>query len=164
MLNTIIKSDTIRFMRDINRQLYMENGNGKYGPLTAKRGFPLTAPDQYIILLTGEDEDLRTVGILDSLNGLDNNSRSLLEDELDQAYFLPKIIRILDIDDQFSVMKWIVETDRGPRKFEVVDRKRDIRWLSDDHLIIEDADGNRYEILDLSKLDSASREKVEMEV
>jgi hypothetical protein len=60
----------------------------------------------------------------------------------------------------FGIQRWEVETDRGPRVFEVRSRE-DLRWLHPGHLIVRDIDGNRYEIKRFDDLDSASRIKIE---
>ncbi|NMB12315.1 MAG: DUF1854 domain-containing protein [Firmicutes bacterium] len=139
----------------------MEVGDERLGPVKAKRAFPLTAPQAIIIL---EDSDGRFLGIIKGYDKMDAESVQILEMELEAEFFLPQILKIYDIRDQLGLLTWWVETDRGPRQFEVRNRRRDIRWFSDTHVVIQDADGNKYEIADLSRLDMASRQKVEMEV
>lgn len=157
----LVKADTVHFSRDAFRQLFMEDGIATFGPVVVKRAFPLTDPERFVVVQT---TDGQFVAVLDDLGSLDPDSRQLVQDELDRSNFLPKITRIVKIEDKFNVMLWTVETDRGPRTFEVVSRKNDIRWLSDNHIVVEDADGNRFEIENLSALDEASREKVEIEI
>ena len=83
-----------------------------------------------------------------------------LEQELEKSYFLPALVRVLDITDDFGIQRWEVETDRGPRVFEVRSRE-DLRWLHPGHLIVRDVDGNRYEIKRFDDLDTSSRLKIE---
>lgn len=152
---------TVRFWRDSWQQVFMENGNGKEGPVRVKRAFPLTDPDRFIIIT---DVQGKFIGMLDDYRNLDKDSAAVLKEELEQDYFLPQIIKIYSIRDEYRVMNWFVETDRGPRRFEVKSRRQDIRWLSDDHVVIQDADGNKYEIKKLSELDRESQQLLEIEV
>jgi hypothetical protein len=54
-----------------------------------------------------------------------------------------------------------VETDSGPRSFEVQSR-RNFRQLPDGGLMIIDVDSNRYRIPDRSALDEGSRDQLSM--
>ena len=54
------------------------------------------------------------------------------------------------------MISWDVETDRGPHHFDMRDRD-DVRLVAGNRLLIIDADGNRYEVPDYSRLDSRSR-------
>lgn len=151
----------IRFLKTPDQKLHIKNGGGREGPVTVKRAFPLTHPNEYIIV---SDESGEFVGMIKDYKGLDPKSLQLVEEGLEESYFLPRITKIESIDDQFRVMIWTVQTDRGPRRFEVTSRRRDIRWLNDNHVVIQDVDGNRYEIDNLQELDAQSRDMLEMEV
>lgn len=157
----VLDTESVRFTLGSDQRLYMHTDRGKEGPVRVKWAFPLTAPDSYVVV---SNERREFVGLLKELKHLDADSLNLLKEELEASYFLPRITKIVSIDDQSRMMVWNVETDRGPRTFEVRSRQRDIRWLSDDHVIITDVDGNRYEIADLKQLDAASRDLLEMEV
>ena len=150
-----------RFWKDSWQHLYMEVNGEVWGPLDIQRAFPLTAPEAILIIA---DEKGRYLGMMQDYKEMDEASLFVVERELEQGYFLPRILKIYEIKDQLSLLIWRVETDRGPRQFEVRNRRADIRWFSDTHVVIQDADGNKYEIPNLSSLDIASRQKVEMEV
>jgi len=151
----------IRFWKDYWQSLYMDVGNETLGPVRVKQAFPLTAPSDVVVI---EDIDGNFLGIIREYGELDAESVELVKNELEREFLLPQILKIHGIVDQMGLLTWRVETDRGPRQFEVRNRRRDIRWFSDTHVVIQDADGNKYEIADLSSLDAASRQKVEMEV
>jgi len=50
---------------------------------------------------------------------------------------------------------------RDPRAFEIYSSRRDVRDLGGGRVLVQDADGNRYEIPDYRRLDPASRALVE---
>jgi len=116
------------------------------------RAFPLTMPWRFIILI---DENDREVGLLRDLGDLDETSMKVLKDELERVYFIPKIKKIHRIKEEFGVLIWETETDKGPRRFEVTSR-RDVKKMGKRRIIVRDADGNLYDIPDYADLDQKS--------
>ena len=121
------------------------------------RAFPLSDPARFVALL---DRDGNEVALVPDLAALPERPRALLLQELEKSYFLPELVRVLEITDDFGIQHWQVETDRGPRIFEVRGRE-DLRWLRPGNLIVRDVDGNRYEIKRFDDLDAQSRLKIE---
>ena len=67
-----------------------------------------------------------------------------------------QIRRIVDYKDEFGVTSIEAETDRGTVTFQVRTRD-DVRVLSPTRALFRDADGNTYELADLSALDQSSQ-------
>jgi hypothetical protein len=122
-----------------------------------RRVFPLTHPDRFISVRSSEGKELL---LLDSLEGLPAEQRQLIDESLNRTTFVPRIVRVDDVDVRFGYQQWKVQTDRGPADFRVQERE-DIRFLNDGKFRIKDADGNVYEMDSLDKLDDASRRAVE---
>ncbi len=118
-----------------------------------QRAFPFNAPTKFIVLLNSDGAE---IGIVRDLGDLDSDSRDALEIALEQAYFMPRILKINSIVSNFHVPTWDVETDRGHRVFEIPSSRRDVRVIDDVRVILRDADGNRYEIVDYRLLDPDS--------
>ncbi len=118
-----------------------------------QRAFPFNAPTKFIVLLNSDGAE---IGIVRDIADLDSDSRDTLEIALEQAYFMPRILKINSIVSNFHVPTWDVETDRGHRVFEIPSSKRDVRVIDDVRVILRDADGNRYEIVDYRLLDPDS--------
>jgi hypothetical protein len=135
-------------------------GGGRYGRITAARAFPLSSPEQLVVL---RDQEGNEIGIIENVEQLDKQSSQALKIELEKCYFMPIITYVNNIDEAYGVPKWDVETDRGPRKFELRSR-RDARLTGYGRVLIKDIDGNRYEIPDYTQLDARSRAYVEGEV
>lgn len=161
MERRVLRPRDVKFTRGADQHLYIETENGREGPVKVRWAFPLTNPDKYVVISNLDNE---FVALLKNYKRLDPESFQVVQEDLEEDYFLPRITKIERIDDEFHIMVWTVETDRGPRQFEVRSRKSDIRWLSDNHLVVTDVDGNRYEIVDLASMDPESQEKLEMEV
>jgi len=102
------------------------------------------------------DEKGKQVHMVRKLSELDPDSQEVLSQELEQAYFLPKIRRIHQINEEYGVLRLDVDTDKGPRTFEVRTREH-IRFLPEGRVILRDLDGNRYEIPRLAELDTHSQ-------
>lgn len=118
------------------------------------RCFPISAGDRFIALRTRKNEEL---GIVADIDELDPTSRATLAEELALAYFRPQITAVYAITEEHHIPRWQVDTDRGPRTFEIRSSRRDIRVLSKGRVLIRDADGNHYEIPNYRQLEPASR-------
>ncbi len=152
----------IRIRKDGAGKVAIRYPNGeKQGDLTPKRLLPITRPQAFVRF---EDEDGEEVGILRDLNVLDSRSRRDLEEVLDRYYLIPKIEKIYELKEEYRVMRWEVETDRGRRRFEVQNRNSDMTILPPRRVLIKDSDGNRYEIPDYADLDPRSRTLLEGEI
>ena len=151
-----------RLYRDEFSDLVVEiTGQDPARGIRVVRCFPLTAGDRFIALHTRKGREL---GIIADLAELDAQSQAALAAELKHTYFRPQITAVHAITELYHVPSWRVDTDRGPRRFEIRSSRRDIRILPQCRVLIRDADGNQYEIPDYRRLDPASRALVENQV
>ena len=118
------------------------------------RAFPLSDPDRYIGFLDDQGRDL---GMVVDLDGLDGSSRKVLEEELEKRYFLPRILRIRRVWEERGRTHWEVNTDRGRRRLGLQDRREGLMDLGSGRWLVVDADGNRFEIPEMERLDRRSR-------
>jgi carbon monoxide dehydrogenase subunit G len=95
-----------------------------------------------------------------SLDDVEPQTRRVIEEELAAQEFIPRITAVTSVDDQFDVMAWQVETDRGPIELQIKGRE-DIRQLDDGRVVIKDHAGGMFEVADVSALDPRSRLLVE---
>jgi len=124
-------------------------------PIRAKRALPISGGADGPVSLLGEDK--KELLFLPDPGVLDAESRQMLEFALSESYLLPVIVRVLDAVPHFGNRYWKVETDRGPTDFVLRDPNRNVTHLTDDHMIIRDTMGNRFEIRSLAALDQRSR-------
>ncbi len=117
------------------------------------RCFPWSLPECYVSI---RDKDGKEVVLLKSVQELDPASRQLVLDELHDKVFNPKIQRVLEHKNDFGVISITADTDRGRVTFQVRSRD-DIRFLTPTQALFRDADGNVYELADVTRLDPASR-------
>lgn len=118
------------------------------------RSFPLTSPNGFVSIWDEEENEL---GVIKNVGELDESSRKVLNQELEKAYFMPKVRKILRVEELYGgITEFSVKTDRGYRDFEIHGRSA-VRMLGANRVVITDVDGNKYEIPNLEDLDSRSK-------
>ena len=148
----------VRLFCDEFEELYLQAGdNEPVGPLTVQLAFPVSNAEEFVTLIDCQDKE---VGILGRLCDLDRDSRAVVENELEWAYFAATITAVHSIDQGFFP-RWYVDTDRGRRVFVLRSSRSDIRVLPNGRVFLRDADGNRYEISDATTLDQVTRAAIE---
>ena len=121
------------------------------------RCFPWSLPDEYVSI---HDADGKEAAMLKSLDELDDASRTVIDEELRDKVFNPKILAILDYKDEFGVTSIKAETDRGEVTFQIRNRD-DVRVLSGTRALFRDVDGNTYELPDLMALTASERKHID---
>lgn len=123
--------------------------------LEPRRLFPFTSPDQYITLL---DKDGHEVAVVRAIKHLDAASATALSAALAEFYMIPKIEKLLSVEDVNGTIKWCVLTDRGEIEFRIHNRNSDIkRRHGSKQVLIRDANDNRYLIPDCTAMDRHSK-------
>lgn len=136
-------------------RLEIEGHDRSYLRVRISRAFPMSEPNAYIGFLDGDGKD---IGMVRDTDQLDEQSRKIIEEELGQRYFLPAIRRISRLNHEFDLTYFEVETDRGRRDFTVRGHSENVVEISPGRFIIEDVDGNRFEIPNLYLLDRQSQD------
>lgn len=147
-----------RFRTTAGGLLSLELGERVYPKVDLHLSFPFTHPDRFISVREPEGEE---IGLILDLSELDQPSQEAVLKELGWRYYTPKIKRILSYKEEFGHAYWEVETDRGRRKFVTRGRDQTVRSITERRTLIIDVSGNRFEIEDLAKLDSRSRQYLE---
>jgi len=158
--NKMIDPKHVHFFRDQDGVLKMTaEGDRSFLRVKVSRAFPLSDPSHYIGLRDGGDAE---IGLIRDLRELPAEQRRLIEEELDKRYFIPVVHHIQDIKEEFGIVTWDVQTDRGPRRYIVRGLRDNVHEQSDFRLMVTDVDGNRFEIPDYTVLDARSRAKLEL--
>ena len=127
----------------------------EYADPKIRRAFPLESSTRFIGFFLSDGAEL---GLLEDVDELAEDSRALLLKELGKIYFCPLILGVDHIDEEFGVVNADVETSSGPRHIEIRQIRKNIRLLSGHRALIEDTDGNRYELRDWHHLPKLTRE------
>ena len=142
------------FERDAWQRLILVMPSGeRYAGVEAVRAFPLSDPLRSISIC---DSEGREIVYLESLDAVSPENRAIIEVELAQREFVPRITRIINHPTDAEPAEWKVETDRGVTSFHV-DNTDAVRRQEPCQISIVDSLGIRYLIPDTTKLDAASR-------
>ncbi len=136
---------------------YLDGDDKPVEKVKVARCFPWSLRDQYISVRTHDDKE---IALLRTLDAVEPATREVIERELREKVFVPKISRITKYQDEFDVISITAETDRGEVNFQLRSRE-DVRALSPTRAIFRDVDGNLYEVPDFLSLDRASRLYIE---
>ena len=119
--------------------------------------FPISAGKQWVSLVSSDGEE---IACLESIHSLSASNIALLEEELSLREFVPIIEKITRVSGITEPCEWFVETNHGPTSF-VLKTEEDVRRISAKAVNITDANGIRYRVEDMKKLDKRSRAFVE---
>lgn len=142
--------------------LNIKTGGALYENVQLVRTFPFTAPDQYISVRMS-DEDAEEIGMIEDLEkDFSGSQKEILADQLAVRYFTPVIKKIISIRDQAGCSYFEAETDAGPCKFVIRSNENAFIKLTENRVLIEDLENNRYEIPDLRRLTTKERKKLDI--
>lgn len=136
---------------------HVEGADEPLENIKVARCFPWSLSDRYISIRNSEGKE---IVLLETLDAVSAKTRKLIEEELRDKVFIPRIERITKYSDDFDVVSITAETDRGGVTFQMRSR-RDVRALSPTRAIFRDVDGNLYEVPDFNALDRASQRHIE---
>lgn len=131
----------------------------EYERVFLHRVFPFEMPTKYISVL---DKDSVEIGMIDDIEKLSESTREIIEAELSRKYFMLKIKTIHSLKERYGFSYWKVTTDEGELDLTLQDTYKSIFKLGGGRLIINDVDGNRYEIENVDDLDRKSYKKIEL--
>lgn len=118
-----------------------------------RRAFPLSKPREFLSL---QGADGKEIAMLRDLDGVEPDSRRLLDEELDRRYFTPRIKRIDALRLEAGMWRFNVATQRGPTEFFVRNWRDSAVEIAPNRWHITSVDGGRFEIPDLAALDAGS--------
>lgn len=160
-LRFITKENAV-FERTEGGFVSMEIDGESYPRVQVYRSFPFTDPDAYISIRE-PDEKAKEIGVIKNLRkDVSKETRQMLEEQLRLRYFTPKIEKIINIKDEYGFAYFDVLTDHGACRFTIHMGGGSVVNLSDTRLMITDLDGNRFEIVDVTKLSAPELKKLDL--
>jgi hypothetical protein len=138
-----------------------ENGEEKvYDRVFLHTAFPFELLWEYISVL---DTDQIEAGIIFDLESFDEDTKTLLKNELERKYYEPRIKTIVSLKERYGFSYWeVVCTDGRSVKFTMQDTFKNIIRVGEDRAILLDVDGNRFVIESIMELDKKSHKKIEL--
>ncbi len=138
-----------------------DNATKTYDRIVAHRCFPFSDPTHYISIRE-PDGDGREIGIIEDLAALSKETVKMLEEQLSLRYFAPKILKIKHIHDEYGYSYWDVITDKGSCRFTVRMGGSNVYAIGKNRYMVNDLDGNRFEIPDLYKLSAREIKQLDL--
>ena len=134
-----------------------------YKHVVLRRIMPMQEPFNYISVA---DPDNKEIGILKSVDELDEMQKQVVMAELDNRYYSPEVVEVISVQDKlgYVYMELKLKNKQGKeyvKNCAVKDVSRNIRMLGDTSCIVFDVDGNRYVVSDLSKISKKSLRKLD---
>lgn len=130
-----------------------------YDRVKLRRAFPFSLDSRYISVLDTEQNE---IGLIEDIEIFGEKERELIKSELERVYFTPKIKTIKSVKDRVGFTYFDVVCDVGEREIPVKDVYKSLLRIGEDKIVLMDADGNRYYIEEISKLDKNSKKKLEL--
>ncbi|MBO0857537.1 MAG: DUF1854 domain-containing protein [Chloracidobacterium sp.] len=142
------------FRRGVTLRLTVEEDRS-YLKVSVLRAFPLSEPDRF---LSVRDSANKEIGLIADPAELGDENRKLVEEDLERRYLTPAVTRIIAAKERFGTVDWTIETDRGRRQFTTRNLRENVQRPAPGRVILNDVDGNRYDIRNVGELSRESQE------
>ena len=156
-----ITADNAVFRRTAGGFVEMEFGGKTYPRIAVHRCFPFSDPDHYISIREPEG-DGKEIGLIEDMAALPGELRDMLEEQMALRYFAPVIRQIREIKEEYGYSYWDVITDKGPCRFTVRMGSGSVYAIGPDRYLVNDLDGNRFEIPNLYRLSAREIKKLDL--
>lgn len=145
-------SERVRVERRVDGKLWAIRGD-RQTVVKIVRCFPWSAPTRYLSLRDDSDQEVALLGDVDEI---DAASRGVLLETLVAAGFVLDVVRVEEVEEDFEIRCWKVQTRQGPRTFQT---SRD-SWpqkTPNGELLLQDVAGDLFRIPSSEHLDDKSR-------
>lgn len=138
-----------------------ENGEEKtFDRVFLHRDFPHELLWQYISVI---GEDNMEIGLIEDISHFDAENMGLLRTELERKYYMPCISSIENVKERYGFSYWNVTLADGRKiSFTMRDTFRNIVHTSENSIVLNDVDGNRFIIENILSLSRKSYRKIEI--
>ena len=117
--------------------------------------FPLSDRNRFFSVRDGGDNE---IGLILNPTDLSAENQNLIDEDLQRRYFVPSVKKIVSAKERFGTVEWAVETDRGVCHFTTQNLRESVQRPAPGRIILNDVDGNRYDIRNLDELSRESQE------
>ena len=160
-----INPDDYEFYISDGRLLCLKYKKQNVGRVSVKRMFPFQFPDEYIAVCSenyNRKDSENEIGIIRDMNLLRDDQIAILKRELHKRYFIPDVIKVESIKEEYGNITFVAETTAGRREFNITDPGSNIKNIGMDKLLLTDVYGNRYYIPDINAVDEKTMKILEI--
>jgi Domain of unknown function (DUF1854) len=119
------------------------------------RAFPLSYRNRFFSVRDGGENE---IGLIVNPTDLSAENQNLIDEDLQRRYFVPSVKKIVSAKERFGTVDWTVETDRGACHFTTQNLRENVQRPAPGRIILNDVDGNRYDIRNVDELSRESQE------
>ncbi len=153
-----LNGEKCSFSFNQNNFLIMTLDGENKGRVKLIRAYPYSLTEEYICVHDLEDNE---IGIIRTLGELDDASKEACIKELENRYYCPSVTTVKKIKERMGHFYFETIIDGKEKKFTVRDITRNLRYASENTLLIFDMDGNRYIIPEFEKIEEKSKRLLE---
>ncbi|MBE6647090.1 MAG: DUF1854 domain-containing protein [Ruminococcaceae bacterium] len=141
--------------------IFTENGEEqRFDRIFLHRAFPYELPYKFISVL---GEEKKEIGIIFDVDDFEGEAVAKIKEEIERKYYSPIIKEIKSVKERYGFSYWKVSlVDGRELSFTMQDTFKNILHTSDDSLMLQDVDGNRFTIASIAALNSKSYRKIEL--
>lgn len=160
-----INPDELEFYTSDTSLLFLRYKGEDLGRVSIIRMFPFKYEEEYIVIrqenYSRHDKE-NEIGILRDVSQLPENQANLVHKELEKRYFIPEILSVSDVKEEFGSATWKTVTTAGEREFTMTDLGTNVRGIGGNRVMLIDVYGNRYYIPDITKADDKTQKVLEI--
>ena len=162
---SFINAGDLEFYTSESSLLFLRYKGEDIGRVSIIRMFPFKYEEEYIVIrqenYSRHDRESE-IGILRTISELSEEQAKLVREELKKRYFIPDIISVSDVKEEFGSATWKTMTTAGERDFTMTDLGTNVRNLGNNKIMLTDVYGNRYYIPDITKADDKTQKVLEI--
>lgn len=156
-----ITAENAVFTRTSGGFVAMDYAGKHYARVAIHRCFPHSDPTHYVSVRESEN-DGKEIGLIEDITALPNEVQQMLQEQMELRYFAPKIQKIHDIKAEYGYSYWDVTTDRGRCRFTARMGGSSVYSIGHDRYLVNDLDGNRFEIPNVTALSAKELKKLDI--
>ena len=156
------RTDSLRIFYEPEGRLRLTSEDRSWIEVRPVWASPMTNPGKYLALIDAKDNEI--VMFTEPEKELSEENWEIVNRDLERRYLNGFVLEIIEAKTVFGYTYWTVVTDRGKKDFVTMSLQENAQWMSPTHLILNDVDGNRFEITDTNAMDPVSRKKLDLTV
>lgn len=160
----ILEPSELCFSRADSGYLNLKLDGKEYRQVSLIRLQPFYEHDTHIsVSFRNSEDEWIELGVIRDIKELPKEQREIAASYLEFRYYVPLITKVHSIaDNRMGYLFMDAETTSGRKRIAVNDWWANFRMTNSGMLTVTDADGNKYYIPDLDKLDKKSVRKIEL--
>ena len=160
-----INPGDLEFYTSDTSLLFLKYKGEDIGRVSIIRMFPFRFDEEYIVIrqenYSRKDKE-NEIGILRYVKDLSEEQAQIVRTELKKRYFIPDIISVSEVKEEFGSAIWKTQTSAGARDFTMSDLGTNVRNLGNNRIMLTDVYGNRYYIPDITKIEDKAQKVLEI--